>query len=189
MSNWKPGDGTNEILKKILDALTGGATSALSVELSSDRVGGYSTTVLSGSAVSVAAYAAGEIVGPTRVLAVARLDGGGAILQDVVVTDLSNQKAEFNLYFFNADPAASAISDGATFGIHANDIDKLIGIVNIAADEYIDLTTHAVAAKNGIGLVLKPASGLNIYCVAVTAGTPDYVAAGDLAFQFGILQD
>lgn len=178
MFNWKPGDSSPDILRKILATLSTGL-----------RQGGFSTVVVDNTAVATSAYNASDVVGGLRTLALGRVSGAGVVLQDVQVTDLSDQKAVLALIFFSAIPSSSTYADHGGLTIHANDIAKVLGIVNIAAADYTDLGSYSIATKTGIGLVLKPATGTNIYCVAVATGTPDYVNATDLSIAFGVLQD
>jgi len=194
--NWKHGDSIPDILRKILDALLVGfgvdddGTAAEVVVSDGLRVGGYSAVVKSAPAVATAAYSAGDSVGGLQSLALAREAGLGVVLQSVSIVDTGFQKAAFTLIFFDADPAASTTSDADAFDLHDDDAAKVIGLVEVVADDYVDVTAdEAVATKSGLGIVLQPAAGTTIYCVAVTSGTPDYVAATDLKFQFGVLRD
>lgn len=178
MPLWKHGDSSPDILRKILQTLTDGP-----------RQGGFAKVVVDNTAVSTAAYSANDIVGGLRTLALGRVNGAGVVLQSLEVVDLSDQKAELSLIFFKANPTASTTADQGALTIHANDIAKVLGIVDIVADDYTDLGSYSIATKTGIGLVLQPTSGTDIYCVVVTPGTPDYVAATDLSIAFGVLQD
>lgn len=153
------------------------------------RVGGFSASVVDNTAVSTAAYSANDIVAGLRTLHLSRSALYGVVLQSITVTDSSDQKAELIFVFFNADPAASTVADHGGFTLHANDVAKVIGTVKVLAADYYDTGSVSVALKTGIGLVMAPAVNEHLYCITIATGTPDYVAAGDLAISFGVLRD
>lgn len=212
MSTWKQGDSVPDMLRKILAAVAGvsgggsttlftsidngiatlhtDVTAVLAALAAGTRMGGYSESILSAAAVDTAVYTAGDSVGGLRTLDLGRVAAGGVVLESITVLDDAVQDSDFDLLFFNANPTASTVADQSAFALNAADFTKLIGAVQIASSDYFAVNAGlSVAAKNGIGLVLQPVSGTSIYCVAVTQSAPDYVAATDLAFQFGILQD
>lgn len=158
------------------------------------RVDYVVTPVLTGSG----AYSAGNAVGglitmitsSTNKSPVGELDMS-AILNDIVVIDKDNQKKALILYFFNDKPTVPV--DQSAYAPTAADLLKLIGVVNVAAADYVMINSLGYAAGNnqkGLGLVFKPKSTQvpvdnAIYMTINTgaSGTPTYASTSSLQIR------
>lgn len=135
------------------------------------------TTALDGGDV---AFATTEIANAVR------YSGGFAILQDIIVIDKAVQKAQLRLVFLQANTAFGTLDSPPD--IDDTEVLDVIGTVEIAVTDYVDLGGNSVATKTAVGLMLKPTTGTSVYFAASTSGTPTYAAADALVFRFGVLQ-
>lgn len=137
-----------------------------------------------------AAYASGDVVGDQGaiVLAAARFSGGSGIIHSVVVKDLTKQSSALDIVVFDSNPSNSTFTDNAACDIADGDIDKVIGVINVAASDYAAFNDNSVANVKGINLPFIASGSANLYFVVVSRGTPTYVA-DELSIAFGILQD
>lgn len=154
-------------------------------------VGGHTAQTEAAPVVSTTpAYSAGDCVGGLLTISNAvRVSGGTAVLQSLFLRDTSNQKAALTLLIFNANPSASTFTDNVALAIHANDIDKIIRCINIAAADYTTVDSKAFVDLSPGGRVLKAASGTSLYAALLTSGTPTYAATTALLLRLGLLQD
>jgi hypothetical protein len=178
---------------QLIDILGDGTQYALATSPAGSAVGTVGgTTVQLAPAVTVtaAAYSAGHCVGGKLTLSNAlRTAGKGAILQSLFLRDTSNQKAALELLIFNADPSASTLTDHATAVIHANDVDKIIRRISIAASDYVTIDSKAFVDLAPGGRVLSAASGVDLYAALIAVGTPTYAATAAIGVRLGVLQD
>lgn len=146
--------------------------------------------------ITAGAYSAGDVVG--GVMEFARLlgDHRRGVLKTVTVIDLGDQKAALTLLLFNAEPAGVA-ADNAAFALSAADAAKLVGKVNVAADDYETVGGEAVAVLD-VADVVEGYAGANardavsvgtVWGVLVTTGTPTYASTSDLTVRLGCLAD
>jgi hypothetical protein len=153
------------------------------------NVGGITKVFHVHPTVNTAAYVAGNTVGAIQTLTGAvRVSGGTAILESIHIIDRANQKAAFDILIFESNPTAATTTDHAAFAWSTDDL-KLIGHVAVSASDYVTVASEAVAHETSLGIALQAVGSANLYVVAVTSGTPDYVAATDLQFTYGFLQD
>ena len=162
------------------------------------RVGGATSVVnKAGSTIAVqsAAYASGDVLGTTSPITadVFRMEGNAnvsasAILQSIIIKDLSKQSLAIDVVIFNANPTVTTMTDNSALDIADADIDKVIGVVSIVAADYAAFNDNSVATKVGIGLPMAVTSGTKIWFCLVTRGAPTYVL-NELSISFGILQD
>jgi hypothetical protein len=141
--------------------------------------------------VSGAAYASGDVLGDQSPIAVSvmRINNGTAVLQSVVIGDLSNQSAALDLLIFDANPSGSTFTDNSPVDIADADLPKLIGTVSVAAADYVAFADSSAAVLKGIALPIKANGAYNtVWVVPVTRGTPTYVA-DELSISLGVLQD
>lgn len=153
------------------------------------NVGGYTKIVRVDPTITAGAYSANDVVGGELAIPNAmRVPNGTGVLQSITVYDADNEKAALDFYFFQSAPAA-ALADNAAFAWTAGDEDLFLGMVSVAAADYVTATDAVVSVRN-IGLPVRAAAnGNSLYCYVVATGTPTYTAATDLTFIFGFLQD
>lgn len=134
-------------------------------------------------------YAAGDRLGSIQEITGASVENGkGSVLDSITVVDLNNQKIAMDIYFFSQLPTVAS-ADNTAIDISNANLAYLIGRVNIATGDYVEIkaSTNAVACIKNIKLALiSTADNNHIYAVVVTrGGTPTYSAAG-LEFKYGL---
>lgn len=136
------------------------------------------------------AYAAGDQLGALNtVLGIANDRGGPFELVSLAIIDKAKQKSAIDVYFFDAIPALVNADNGAFDVSDADMVAKCLGKVSIAAADYGDEANNSTATKSLLGFMGKAAAGLqDVYCVAVSRGTPTFVSASDLQLVLGVKQ-
>lgn len=160
------------------------------------RTGGFTIKKSWYPTVDTSAYGDGDCVGGLEeIVNVSRIDfpgstnGSGVVLQDILLYDRDQVKADLMLYFFIQEPADSTFTDQAAADLDVLDIGKLHAAVSIAGSDYVDFGSISVWTKTGLGIVLTPGD-TSLWVALVTNGsTPDYTNANALGFQIGFLQD
>lgn len=140
--------------------------------------------------VTAGAYSAGNVVGGIQAIGPLDTTISRGIVRHVAISDRANQKAALTLLFFQDNPAAGTYADhGAPTFAAADDL-LYIGKVEIASTDYTTVSTAAFATKE-CNLSIRGNDDVNrkVYVVAITSGTPTYVAVTDLQFIFGIQMD
>lgn len=135
------------------------------------------------------AYSAGEVVCDTAEIAgVLTSRSGRAILQSLTVIDKSDQKAALSLIFLKSNVSLGTKNDTPNVS-DSNAGSAVIGVVPVAAADYVDLGGVAAATVRNIGLILQPDHpDTGLYVSAITSGTPTYGAASDLSLKLGFLR-
>ena len=114
---------------------------------------------------------------------------GQATLMSVSVGDANKQNSELELLFFDADPAASTITENNPVNITVDELSQASGSVTILATDYKDYATNSVATLKNVGLPLWSNSGsTGMYLAVVSRGTPTYTANG-LSISLTFYQD
>jgi hypothetical protein len=134
------------------------------------------------------AYASGDVLADTQEIANAvRIDGGRGILQSLTVLDEDDQGLEFDLIFLRANKSLGTENSAPNISdANARDI---IGVVNVSADDYVDLGGCRIATVRNIGLLLEAVAGsTSLYVGAITRGAPTYSASG-IKIRIGLLWD
>ena len=131
----------------------------------------------------IGAYTADDCMGGllTFPLTGSSLPNKGARIRRLTLIDADVEKAALRLYLFNADPSATCDTDAAGFLPAAADLVKLIGVIEVAAAEYVDSTSDSVVVQeHNFPFVV---AGTALYGVLVCDGTPTYTAATDLTLK------
>ena len=106
-------------------------------------------------------------------------------IRKIMLTDAAVQSEKYNLYFFNASPAAAARTDAAVFAPVSADIAKQQHVEYIADTDYVASSTyHSSAIKHPDALINF--DGADIFCVLEALETPDYAATDDLSLTLWI---
>lgn len=128
---------------------------------------------------STVQYAANDVLVIPQVLSSCLLGNGGrAILDSVVLLDKDDQGVAMDLVFSQVVTTLGTIN-GAVSISDANAA-YILGTLNIATGDYVDLINSKIATKLNVGMILEGASGADdIYIGAITrGGTPTHTAAG-----------
>lgn len=150
-----------------------------------ERIAYVSTT----PTITAGAYSANDVVGglltfqlqPPPLAGTTPCNG---FLRIVSVVDDDNEKAACKLHLFRAQP--SAIADNAAFAPSLADLQKRIGVVTIAAADYVTINSNAQALETGLEMEFE-ATGGNLYAYLVCDATPTYTAATDLTIAITCL--
>lgn len=155
-------------------------------------VGKTKVIKLSGAAIgaTTSVYAAGDSIGAKKTLSEVFMSSNGqATLMSVSVGDANKQNSELELLFFDADPAASTITENNPVNITVDELSQASGSVTILATDYKDYATNSVATLKNVGLPLWSNSGsTGMYLAVVSRGTPTYTANG-LSISLTFYQD
>lgn len=137
--------------------------------------------------ITAGAYSAGDVVGGLMTLNVASA-GGGGVIKRVIIADGDNEKAAGSIYVFTASPTSFA--DNAAFAPVIGDFQKLIGVIPVAAGDYVTVNSEAYALIKDLSLeYVCPTGNLFAYFVTATGVTPTYGTTSDLQFRFVVWCD
>jgi hypothetical protein len=117
------------------------------------------------------------------------VNGGGAIIQSIMLLDEDDEAPAVDL-IFQTDNTALASDEGEAINISDANARDILGFVNVS--NYTDLIGCQVAVKANIGLVVKAASNTtSIYVHAVNRSGGNYTPAAttDLKMRIGIVKD
>jgi len=148
-----------------------------------------SSTVVKALTLSLAAaaYDLNDVLAATQELTGAlRVAGGSGALNSIVVIDQDDQGAAMDIFIFNA--SATLGTENAAISINDADAAKILGIIRVVANDYVDCINSMVANPSFDPIDLEVASGTSIWVAAATRGTPTHTAAG-IKLNIGILQD
>jgi hypothetical protein len=120
-------------------------------------------------------------------VAALRLEGGTGVLGSVLLVDTSNQKAPLTLFFYTRDPTGSYVDNAAPVGA-VGDGPYVLGMVQVLAEDYLEIGGVAYCEIGGLGTVLQAQTTDSIWVVIVSNGTPTY-AANALRLRLGIFRD
>lgn len=186
----------NEIQVDVVAALPAGTNNIGDVDIATiaagethiGEVGGSSSVVSLTFSLDTSAYASGDVLAETQELASAvRVNAGTGILYSIILNDKDDQGAALDLVFLSANTSLG--TENSAVSISDSGADDILGIVSIAATDWIDLGGTRVATKNNVGLTVKGVTGsTSIYVGAITRGTPTHTGSGITA-RFGILRD
>lgn len=143
------------------------------------------------------AYASGDLVGPMQTLTGAGAGGNlGAqngmytgIIHSIVITDLDNQAADFDLVVFSSLPSGTTFTDNAAFDIADADLPKVACVLQVTTN--VAFNDNAVIIANGTNCVFDARASTvpgTLYVAPVIRSAATFSASG-LTFRYGILQD
>lgn len=160
----------------------------------SQRIGGFTIVKRPAVVVDTNIYADGDNIGGLLTLSnVGHTSGANTgILQDVtlVEADSSPQNAAIDVMFFDANPSASTFTNNIATVIHADDEDKIIGVAQLAAANYVaSISALAIVEKNAWVKPFNLGNDKHLYAALICKGTPTYNAVGDLSIAIGMFVD
>lgn len=159
-----------------------------SVETHVGEVGTPCTVISITPTINTAQFTSGDAVGGKQTLtSAARVSSGTVILESLTLVDKGNQKAAMTVLFFNSDPSAATITNNSAFAF-STDVSKVVGKVNIVAEDYETIDSIAIASVKAVALQIKASGSANLFAAVVTTGTPTYTSTTDLIFYYGFLQ-
>jgi hypothetical protein len=130
--------------------------------------------------VQAAAYATGELVGGKLTIPKAIPEGVTVgIIRTVVLVDQANQKIAKDLVIFRSNPSATTFTENGALDVADADALKIVGVIPIAATDYVSFADNAVATVKP-NLAVHADDGSTLYACLVERGAPTYVATTDL---------
>lgn len=152
----------------------GGVAASLSATQTTSASPAYSINDAVGGKVSLS--------GATRVSA-----GSCQLVNPIIHSKTVQASAVFDVYWFNADPSASTITDNAAFVLAAGDLGKLVGITtHDVARSLAGSSQHKTADPP---VVVKLASGTTVYAAIVAKTSFTAGGTSDIALNVTPLQD
>ncbi len=151
--------------------------------------GGVSTAPIQYITVSMttdtAAYASGDLIADSQIVDIASAGNDvEAVLESVAIIDTDDQGVAMLVHFLSAnvtmgtENAAPSISDG-------NALNHL-GVVNVAAADWLDMGGARVATKANVGLVMRPVTGADdLYVAIINNTTAATFASGIITLRLG----
>lgn len=146
--------------------------------------------------VSTSIYASGDQLGSLVEITSALDDSSGTgMIESISVVDKAKQASLIQVLFFRDKPVLTSVDNGALDISDAEMVDKCVGIVAIAAADYIANNVNSIATIRNVGLVISSRksqdnqSGNSLWMLVRSGGTPTYTSTTDLVFAIGIQQD
>lgn len=121
-------------------------------------------------------YGDADVLADTQAIANAVIANSVSELKSVVLIDKDDQAAALDLLFLESNTsigtenAALAITDAAA--------GEIVGAIEVAAGDYVDLANSQIVVKTDVGILMQPTSGTSLYVAAISRGTATYTASG-----------
>jgi hypothetical protein len=138
--------------------------------------------------IAAAAFSANDIVGGKLTLTGAmRVAGGTGEIDSLMLVDASKQSVPLSVFIFAGalEVSAGYCDDNSPCAVTVVDWKKCLGVIDILASDYKSMSLASVASLGGIGMKVKATSGVNLFALIVTTGTPTY-GANALQLTFGL---
>jgi hypothetical protein len=170
----------------IVDPVAAGAAAvaaAVPVTAAKDEIKYVDVTLT----LDTSAYGSGDLIADTQeVTAAFKANDALGVLHSVIVVDEDDVKAAIDLVFLSSN--VSLGTENAAPSVTDANARNILGIVRVAAADYVDLGGVAIATKSAIGLAVKAGSGVDDMWVGVVsnASTPTYTASG-LRLRIGVI--
>ena len=131
-------------------------------------------------------YADGDVLAAAQELASAvRASGGTGVIQSIQVIDQDDQGQALDVVI--SDSTITLGTENDPVSISDADAAKILGIVEVAATDYIDLVASQYVNKSNLGIVIMP-DATSLFISAISRGTGTYTASG-IVLRIGIIQD
>lgn len=132
-------------------------------------------------------YADGDVLAATQEIANAVRGAGTGVIESVVLLDKDDQGAALDLVFLRSNVAIGTENEAVS--ISDANADEIVGVIEVAAGDYVDLVGSQIVAKNNLGLTFQAvASATSLYVAAISRGTGTYTASG-VTLKIGIVAD
>lgn len=134
------------------------------------------------------AYADGDVLAATQEIASAlRENGATGTITSLVVCDKDDQGVALDVVFLQTNVAIG--TENAAVSATDAAADEVLGIVEVAAGDYVDLVNAQVAPKHGLNIPVKAASdSTSLFVAAISRGTGTYTASG-ITLKVGITRN
>jgi hypothetical protein len=131
-------------------------------------------------------YASGDVLADSQqVKFVSPTSSKNVMLYSLTVLDKDDQAKAMDVCFLRSN--VSIGTENSPVSVTDANADEILGCVEVAADDYVDLANSQIVTKTGIGLVLREASTSgDVYVAAVSRSTGTYTASG-IALKLGLV--
>lgn len=147
--------------------------------------------------IDTAIYASGDQLGSLMTFENA-VDGSSetGVIMSVTIFDGAKQNAALDILFFNSEPTIIS-SDNAALDISDSEMaSKFLGSISFSASDYKSLANNSHATIRTVGMFVQATNknsvnptGMRIYAILQSRGTPTYTSTSDLKIKVGMLQD
>jgi hypothetical protein len=104
-----------------------------------------------------------------------------------MVLDKDDKGTALDILFLKTDVTIG--TENSAVSISDANADEILGVVEIAAADYVDLVNSQIASKPNLSLVVESDSGSqSLYVAAISRAASTYTASG-ITLKIGILQD
>jgi len=133
-------------------------------------------------------YASGDVLAATQEVAGAvRLVGGTGVIQSLVVLDKDDLALALDIVFLQTNVSIGTENDAVS--ITDTNAGQILGIVEIAASDYVDLVGSQLATMGSLSILAKAATiSTSLFVAAISRAAGTYSAAG-ITLKIGILRD
>lgn len=153
------------------------------------QVGGFTGFVFATFVLDTGvAYADGDVLAtPVELTDILRSVGGTGIIHSVRIVDEERESPDMDLVFLRANTSIGTLNSPVSMtAANASDI---LGIVNVAASDFVNVGGADVATKTNLGIGAQGSASDDLYLAAISRGTPTYSNAGSLKIAVTLLQD
>lgn len=152
------------------------------------EVGGNSVVSEVTLSLDTVQYASGEVLAATQIItACMRVNGGTGVIHSVVLLDKDDQAGALDLVFLRTNVGIG--TENAAVSVADADADEILGIIEIAAADYVDLVNSQLVTKSNVGIVVDAdAAADDLYVAAISRDTKTYTASG-ITLKIGFLRD
>ncbi len=125
-------------------------------------------------------YSTGDCIGSLLTFQPVVLAAGhDGTIQSVTVNCKVANTAAMDLMLFNANPSASTFTDNSAPAVHANDLAKVIGVVNITKWTSVGSNSQSMGEANNLAFPVELATTA-AYGVLVARGTVNLASTSDI---------
>ena len=163
-------------------------TSITAGETHVGEVGGNSSVFEVTLSLDTNAYASGDVLADTQAMtACMRVDAGTAVVHSITLLDEDDQAQALDLLFLRTN--VSIGTENSAVSVTDANAREIMGVVEVAAADYVDLVGSQIVTKTNVGIVVDAAAGADdLYVAAISRGTGTYTASG-IRLMVGLLRD
>lgn len=132
------------------------------------------------------AYADGDLMADATEIPNAVESGKAAVLVSLVVEDKDHNAGGFHVVFLRSSFDMGTLN--STPDPTDAEGEEILGIVSVAAADYVDLGAFELATVEGLALAMEPTTGTSLYFAVVSDGNTGTYTASGLVFKFGFLR-
>ena len=134
------------------------------------------------------AYADGDVLADTQDLSLQpSQQDRNYVLHSAVVLDKDDQGVALDLVFLRENKTLG--TENAAVSISDADAAEIVGVVEVVAGDYVDLTGSQVAQRSALSIVVSPSSATSLFMGVISRGAGTYTASGIVVKVGFLLED